>query len=430
MVTNGPNHTYIHILAVTYVAYQGMTNQILYYRSLDGGATWDINNYVIPGMTSAEYTNFGADIYSWAEPHGDTLAFTVGDAWQDQFLMKSVNNGTSWTKTVIYNSLYNLGGDSPGYFYCPDGTNAISLDNKGIAHVVFGLSQDSGSPTSGYYNMVAHGIAYWNEHQPQLRQDLNPDSLLATGNLGAWLKDTNVLHLPQTELTIWGTSLTSNPQLVIDKENKLFLIWAGATSLLDVYNYNMRHIYGRDGVINAAGNAVLWHNDTLLDLTSDWLEYSFSDNVFPSASPTSDANVYILFQKDDYAGSYIKGVGYTGTWQGQGSPDDNSMVVLKWHKPVWTGVNEKHERPSFSVGQNFPNPANDFAKVNVYVQYSGNLSLTVTNVTGQTLINIEKSNVQAGAIQFDVDVSKLTPGVYFYTVRQGEQGITKKLIVQ
>ena len=98
MVTNGPNHNYIHILAVTYVAYQGMTNQLLYYRSMDGGTTWDKDNYIIPGTTSAEYTNFGADIYQWADPHGDTLAFTVGDSWQDQFLMKSTDNGNHLDK--------------------------------------------------------------------------------------------------------------------------------------------------------------------------------------------------------------------------------------------------------------------------------------------------------------------------------------------
>jgi len=428
MVTTGPNHTNIHILAVTYVAYQGMTNQLLYYRSLDGGVTWDKNNYIIPGTTSSQYTNFGADIYQWADPHGDTLAFTVGDSWQDQFLMKSTDNGTTWTKTIIYNSPYNLGGNSPGWFYCPDGTSAISLDNQGMAHVVFGLSQDSGSPTAGYYNILAEGIAYWNENMPQLNQSLDPNILNANHQYVAWVKDANVFTLPGTQLTYWFTSLTSNPQLVIDKANKVFLVWAGATSLVDPNNYNLRHIYGRDGVIS--GDTVMWHNDTLVDLTGDWIQYNFAECMFPSASPTSDAYVYILFQKDDYGGCYVKGSTYTGTWQGQTSPDDNFMTVIKWQKPIWVGINEKHEKPTFSVGQNFPNPVNGLTKVNVYLQNGGGLSLKVTNLTGQVLMGMEKTNVLPGVSQFVIDGSQLSPGVYFYSVKQGDVQLTKKMIVQ
>jgi len=428
MVTNGPNHNYIHILTVTYVAYQGMTNQLLYYRSLDGGTTWDKNAYIIPAMNSTDYTNYGADIYTWADPHGDTLAFTVGDSWQDQFLMKSTDNGNTWTKTIIYNSPYNLGGNSPGWFYCPDGTSAISLDNQGMAHVVFGLSQDSGSPTAGYYNIIAEGIAYWNENMPQLDQSLDPNILLANHQYVAWVKDQNVFNLPITQFTYWFTSLTSNPQLVIDKANKVFLIWAGATSLVDPNNYNLRHIYGRDGVLS--GDTVLWLNDTLVDLTGDWIQYNFAECMFPSASPTSDAYVYILFQRDDYGGSYVKGMNFTGTWQGQTSPDDNFMTVIKWQKPFWFGINEKHEKPTFSVGQNFPNPVNGLTKVNVYLQNAGDLSLKVANLTGQTLKSMEKKNVLPGVSQFVIDGSQLAPGVYFYSVKQGDQSITKKMVVQ
>lgn len=435
VVTNGANHTNIHVIALTGptanggVLFNGMNGAIVYSRSLDGGATF--SDWVqLPGMTSAEYTSFTADIYAFAEPHGDTLAFTAGGSWQDQFMMKSTDNGTTWTKTVIYHSPYNLGGNSPGWFYCPDATMGIALDKSGIAHVAFGLQYDSGSPAAGYYNILTQGVVYWNEHQPQLRADLNPDSLLATNNLIAWLKDTNVLHLPVAQLTYWYVSTTSNPELVIDKDNKVFLIYSGATSLVDPNSYNLRHVYARDGVITPAGNDILWHNDTLVDVTGDWIQYNFAECTYACTSPTSDAYVYILFQKDDYGGSYVKGSTATGTWQGQTSPDDNSITLIKWAKPLWVGINEKHEKPTFSVGQNFPNPVNGLTKVNVYLQNAGSLSMKVANLTGQTLMNMEKSNVQPGVSQFVIDGSQLTAGVYFYTVTQGDKSITKKMIVQ
>ena len=148
-VTNGTNHTNIHIICLTGptgnggIVYNGMDGALIYSRSLDGGVTFS-DWAQLPGTTSAEYISITADIYAFAEPKGDTLAFTSGSSNQDQFLMKSTDNGTTWTKTIIYHSNYNLApGTSPNWMYCPDATMAVALDNQGIAHVVFGLQQDS-----------------------------------------------------------------------------------------------------------------------------------------------------------------------------------------------------------------------------------------------------------------------------------------------
>jgi hypothetical protein len=64
------------------------------------------------------------------------------------------------------------------------------------------------------------------------------------------------------------------------------------------------------------------------------------------------------------------------------------------------------------------------------MQYPGDLSLKVTNLTGQTLISMEKTNVLAGVNEFVIDASQLSSGIYFYTVKQGDKSITKKMIVQ
>jgi hypothetical protein len=300
VVTNGADRTNIHIICLTGptansgLVYNGMDGAIIYSRSLDGGVTFS-DWAQLPGMTSTEYTSFTADMYSFAEPKGDTLAFTVGDSQRDQFLMKSTDNGATWTKTIIYDSPYDLGGTSAGWYYCPDATMSVALDNQGTAHVVFGLLYDSTASTGSYYNMLCDGIAYWNENQPQLRQDLDRDSLYASGNLVAWVKDTllfNTAIVPVNKLATWYVSQTSNPELVIDKDNKVFLAWAGGTSLTDPNGFNLRHIYGRDGKIS--GNTIEWHNDTLVDLTGDWIQYNFADCFYPSSSPTSDDNVYLL----------------------------------------------------------------------------------------------------------------------------------------
>jgi hypothetical protein len=95
MVTNGTPRTNIHIIAITEpvanggTAYLGMDGALLYNRSTDGGSTW-LGWQMLPGITSSQYLGLGADAYNWAEPHGDTLAFVVGDNWNDEFIMKSM----------------------------------------------------------------------------------------------------------------------------------------------------------------------------------------------------------------------------------------------------------------------------------------------------------------------------------------------------
>jgi hypothetical protein len=438
VVTNGTNHTNIHIIALTLPTadggqlYNGMDGALLYCNSLDGGTTWSAWQQ-LPGMTGTDYTNFTADTYSWAESNGNVLAFTVGDSWKDQFLMKSTDNGTTWTKIIIHQSLYDLGGNSSGWFYCPDGTMSVALDEQNMAHVAFGLLSDSGSSTLSFYRPYTQGIVYWNEYMPQLRQDLNPDSLLLSGNIVGWVKDTNVFHPPSgVTLATYFTSLTSNPELMI-VGNEIGLAWAGATLLVDPNNFTFRHIFGRGAIIYPP-NVVTWCSDTIIEITSDWIQYNFSECMYPCASPNwADCTGWpcdnLLFQADDYAGSYIKSINAGSGYAGQTIPDDNYITVTNWIPCWWEGIAEKHEKPTISVCQNFPNPVNGLTKVRVYLQYGGDLSLTVTNLTGQTIMSMEKTNVLPGVSEFVIDGSQLAPGVYFYTVKEGYQSITKKMII-
>jgi hypothetical protein len=443
VVTNGPDHSYIHIIALTMPTanggqiYNGMNGALVYSRSLDGGLTW--SDWIQPAdLNSSHYTGFGADTYVWAEPKGNTLAFTIGNGFYDQMLLKSRDNGTTWTKTVIHHSPYNLGGSSPAFFNASDGKCAIALDNMRMAHVVFGLTSDSGSNSYWYYNMFAQGIVYWNEYQPELREDLNPDSLFATGNLAGWVKDTNVLHLDPMQFPYWGTtSLTSFPALVIDDHCKISLIFAGATALFDPNNFYMRHIFGREGCITGGAGEIYWHEDTLVDITGDWIQYNFAECMYPSASPEPDGDyVDILFQKDDYGGSYVLDM---STGEGQQVPDDNSMTLIKW-SPFWwwgdcssscvAGVSETPQHPVLSVEQNVPNPFSGLTEIKVYHQFSGDISVKIVNVMGQTLMTQKKTDVVPGVSQFVIDGSQLAPGVYFYTVSQGNQAVTKKMVVE
>jgi len=91
---------------------------------------------------------------------------------------------------------------------------------------------------------------------------------------------------------------------------------------------------------------------------------------------------------------------------------------------------EKEKSPITSVSQNFPNPFNSTSTVYVNVEKATNLSMTVTNILGQQVQEVNMGNVASGRHQFVIDATDLTSGIYFYTVYAGKESVTKKMIIE
>jgi Secretion system C-terminal sorting domain len=437
MVTNGPDHTNIHVIAMTLptgnggTTYNGMDGALLYINSLDGGSTWS-DWQQLDGMTFADYINFTADTYSWAQPQGNIIAFTVGDMWKDQFLMKSTDNGTTWTKTVIWPCPYNLwaGSDDVPDFRDPDGTMHVALDQQGMAHVVFGLQQGGATAGVKHWTINVDGLVYWNEYMSPLQAVLDWDTLVKHGNLIGWVLDKDSIAFYHSDSIAWyQTSMTSNPGITIDADNNMFVIWSGLTSRLDANSFFLRHIFERTATIQS-DHAIIW-GDSLTDLTGDFLQYNWTECAYPDIAANSDSKIYVLFQGDELAGSYVKGTTWTG-YMGQTSVTENNMIVLNPNKTdLYVGTADKKEiKPSFAVSENYPNPVIDLTTVNVNIQKPGNLILEVTNLMGQNLITMEKVNLTSGNYRFVIDGSQLAPGVYFYMVKLNNESITNKMIVE
>lgn len=427
VITNGPNNNYVHIICVTYVTYQGLTNALLYYRSLDGGQTWDIQHRIIDGTSASEYLTFPADTYTFAEPKGDTLAFVVGDSWNDQFLMKSTDNGNIWTKTLIWPCPFNkwAGPDTTGTFWCPDGASAVALDKDGKAHVTFGLQRASGDETGAkFWIPFTDGMVYWNEDMPELPFEIDPETLEAGGNYIGWVQDTMVWYAQTEELAHYYVSMSSFPTMVIDDQDQLFVMWSSVTNFRDPSNFMLRHIYARA----SSDLGLSWH-DTIMDLTNDFL-YNFTECVYPTASPTSsNSKIYLVFQGDPEAGVYLKG---SSGAQGQQSIDDNDITFLAPDKDqiIIVGQQERQMKPTFYVSQNMPNPVEDFTTVTVKLEKPATLSLVVTNTTGQRMMELSRGAQPAGSYQFVIDGSQLAPGIYLYTVKADNGSVTRKMIVK
>jgi len=434
LVSSGPDHNTIHIIALTAPVangggiYQDLDGALLYIRSLDGGTNWE-GWQMLPEMTSAEYLGFAADAYAFAEPRGDTIAFAYGDSWTDLTIMKSTDNGATWNKITIWPCPYNkwAGGDSTGYHYAPDGNLALALDKHGKVHLSTGLENVYGlEDGSQYWTINQDGLLYWNENMPTWPEVLDIYELEANGNIVGWCPDTTVVNNPIADFAYWYCSMSSMPTIVADEFDNIFVVWASITNLRDQNNYMMRHLIARASTTGGQ----TWH-ETLLDITGDFIQYNWSECVYPNAAPFSyNDSLYILFQSDSEASAYWK---LQGSGQGQMDITVNDIIVMKTSKQaiINPGVGiEEPGKTSFSVSQNMPNPFHSNSVINVNLETAANLSLAVYSVIGQKVLEISKGSVNSGAYQFMLDGTELQPGVYFYTVKVNKESVTKKMIVK
>jgi hypothetical protein len=85
--------------------------------------------------------------------------------------------------------------------------------------------------------------------------------------------------------------------------------------------------------------------------------------------------------------------------------------------------------PEFSV---YPNPATDQVMINVFYKFSNRAVLNIYNPAGELLLVQSILNSGDGPVSYNIDVSNLTPGIYFIRMKDGENEVpgSKKLVVQ
>ncbi len=426
VVTTGTSHNIIHLISTTWVAYNNQTTAFLYSRSADGGATWEIENHLFDELGGDYYSEIGGDTYEFAEPKNGILAFLVGDNWTDLMLMKSTDDGDTWDKTVIWECPYPLWttGTITDTFYCPDGSHHVAIDNSGLVHTVFSISRGlSADGASQSYFPGVDGVAYWNENRPTFSSGM--DALNPYGEPGSELEedysligwsqdidgDGSLNILP--EIAAYNTGLSSHPQIIIDDQNRLFVIYSSVTENYDNTFSTYRHIWIRTSP--DAGTS--WGD--FYDMNSDFV-YWYDECVWPSASPNSDEYIYFMYMADNTPG-------YTTT-----TTEENSIRVMSVLKTdILNGVNDNKAIISEAkVSQNYPNPFNNTSTVYVMLEKSADLELEVSNLMGQVVYSTPAKQYPAGKAELTIHGSGLKSGIYFYTIRSGEASVTKKMMIE
>ncbi|HNX86991.1 MAG TPA: T9SS type A sorting domain-containing protein [Bacteroidales bacterium] len=423
MITNGPNHNYIHILATTYSGYMGLDDSyaLLYYRSLDGGATWDKKDFIIPDLDSTHYSGFSGDEYAWGTPFGDTIYFAVSGPWVDSFIMKSIDNGDTWTKIpVLSNANKKL---SPSVqnvlpFKSSDGAVAVEMDHNGVFHMAFGIGGGYMSGGTKYIYINQNGLVYWNSTMPMVTDSLDLDTLDAHGQLLGYVSDgpgpgDTIIAAPS-----YRVGLSSFPQLTIDPYNNVYAAWSAVTPgnpSPDPFNY--RHIWSRIKFHDHAD----WTD--MKDLNSGIL-YMYQEFVYPSmAKSLLNGKLQTLVQTSEQPGSNLVDTDI---------PAHDCNIISFEIDPAGlfpTGTPENTNLVT-TVARNFPNPAHGTTNIRLSLTHATSVNLTVTNITGARVMENSLGNLQAGTHDIKLDVSNLTPGIYFYTLTMDTEKVTRKMVIR
>ncbi|MCF8302460.1 MAG: T9SS type A sorting domain-containing protein [Bacteroidales bacterium] len=109
---------------------------------------------------------------------------------------------------------------------------------------------------------------------------------------------------------------------------------------------------------------------------------------------------------------------------------------------AWTEADFKHEFPDgvgfnedpvmisdINVSQNYPNPFSLTTTIDIHTDETMPVQVKVISLTGQVVYSEDAGTVN-GHHSFKIDGNTLKPGVYFYTIKSGEETITRKMTVK
>lgn len=412
MVTSG---NYIHEVSVTYPVanggqeYNGQDAALCYSRSSDNGATWDIVNQVPALVDSTYYLGFGGDQYA-IDARGSTVAIVVGDSYTDVVLLKSTDNGNTWTKTLVWDfpiDKYTLSNttdvDGDGMvdtLDSNDGGFSVVIDGNNMCHVAYSymriFDDDSSSTGLGSYFPGTNGIAYWNESfvengdPPVLvagAVDVDGSGLLEIAALGRYL----------------NSGLSLHPFLASDGVNLFLSYTAVVENTADADGKNLEHVY----VVASSDNGATWSTNPV-DINNQYDE--FSVGAFASlVSHVNNNKLELLYQRDYCAGIANNDQCNVG--------EDQEYVYVEADVTEF-GVDMVGISPLAGNAANisaYPNPSNGMIHVNFSTLKNQVVDVTFMNSIGQVAKQFNNVKVDASDMQFDV--TNLENGLYFINVK-------------
>ena len=438
-VIGGANQQTIHMVGVIAntalggTIYNGLDGALVYYRSQDGGSTWDIKDLQLPTLDSTKYLGFSGDSYAIAS-NGETVVVAYFGGLDDSAIIKSTDNGNTWNATSFldfpvdkYAPDAGIDLDNDGLMdslYSTDGTGALLLDDNNMAHVFYGnmllLDADLTDGNTSYFAST-NGLMYWNENMGADDYASNPISSpsLWFSNLGQMIasaQDTdgdNLLNY--VDYPTYYMSLTCMPNAGIDANGNIFVSYSELMENIDNGSQNFRHV----NVIKSMDGGVNWSAPT--DVTPHNAWSGAQECVFATIDRNVDDKIRLIYQKDFEPGLAVRG--------DEDVIDVNEIIYLEIDTTelsnTSTNISEISSLNTISI---YPNPTASFTNVNLYSSVNKNIILRLTNIIGKIVSEVN-IHVVSGNNNINLDVSNLKNGIYFINSESINESKSIKLII-
>ena len=161
VMTSGAQRDIIHM-----VACGSSDNTLYYFRSVDGGQTYDKQNVILPYLTSEYGGDWNSNCYYWMETTEDNcLALVINNAWSDGMVLYSYDDGETWERKVYYKHP-GPNTDMTDHMVAYPRWVSAQWGVGGELCLAYEFNGTTGTPGSGSYYPSMGGVAYWSESMP------------------------------------------------------------------------------------------------------------------------------------------------------------------------------------------------------------------------------------------------------------------------
>lgn len=84
---------------------------------------------------------------------------------------------------------------------------------------------------------------------------------------------------------------------------------------------------------------------------------------------------------------------------------------------------------TFSLSQNYPNPAKEITRIKFQLTTSGHVSLKLFDVLGKPVYTLLEQQMNAGIYIFPLETNDFPEGIYFYELKKEGATQTMRMII-
>ncbi len=310
----------------------GTPTYVNFSRSDDGGASWTIQNQVLPIDAAMGVGAVSADCYQIAVS-GSTVYILYGSSWTDLYLLTSTENGAegTWTiQSIIETGFDNYQGDLDqtsdvtgdgiaDTVETTDGFHEMILDDAGILHVWSGyywLLDDDGATEGWSYFPSLYGLWYWNSTMPITGTPMWIDLLVDWDESGDYTDGIG------QDLGMYdGVTFTSMPAAAVDYDlGRIYVAYCMPIEYTDYFDdptvaeaQSFRDIFG----IYSDDLGATWSSPVNMTYTA----HENQESVYPNAyDRVVDGCMHAIWMQDEEPGTSLD----------TNAPDANGMNNMQY----------------------------------------------------------------------------------------------------